>query len=81
MKNGSKYVIIGKPGTGKSTLVKSIIYSKKHIFPVGMFFSGTEDSNGFFSEIAPTSFIYNGLDTNDLTPIENFKKRQKCCTE
>ena len=77
MKNGSKYVIIGKPGTGKSTLVKSIIYAKKHIFPVGMFFSGTEDSNGFFSEIAPSSFIYNGLDTNNLTPIENFKKRQK----
>ena len=76
-KNGSKYVIIGKPGTGKSTLIKSILYCKKHIFPVGKAHSGTEDSNGFFGEIQPKLFIEEGLDLNDLTPMENFKKRQK----
>ena len=76
-KNGCKLVIIGAPGTGKSTIIKSIIYSKKHILAVGQVFSGTEDSNGFFGEFFPESFIYNGLDTSDLTPLENFKKRQK----
>jgi GTPase SAR1 family protein len=76
-KNGCKLVIIGAPGTGKSTIIKSIIYSKKHILAVGQVFSGTEDSNGFFGEFFPDSFIYNGLDTSDLTPLDNFKKRQK----
>jgi hypothetical protein len=76
-KNGCKLVIIGAPGTGKSTIIKSIIYAKKHILAVGQVFSGTEDSNGFFGEFFPESFIYNGLDTSDLAPLENFKKRQK----
>ena len=76
-KNGSKIVIIGAPGTGKSTIIKSIIYSKKHILAIGQVFSGTEDSNGFFGEFFPESFIYNGLDASELTPLDNFKKRQK----
>lgn len=63
--------------TGKSTLIKSILYSKKHIFPTGKVHSGTEDSNGFFGEIMPSSFIENGLDLNNLLPIENFKTRQQ----
>jgi GTPase SAR1 family protein len=76
-KNGCKLVIIGAPGTGKSTIIKSIIYAKKHILAVGQVFSGTEDSNGFFGEFFPDSFIYNGLDASDLTPLDNFQKRQK----
>lgn len=76
-RNGSKYVVIGKPGTGKSTLIKSILYSKKHIFPTGKVHSGTEDSNGFFGEIMPSTFIENGLDLDNLTSINNFKKRQQ----
>uniref|UniRef100_A0A6C0I605 Uncharacterized protein n=1 Tax=viral metagenome TaxID=1070528 RepID=A0A6C0I605_9ZZZZ len=76
-KNGCKLVIIGAPGTGKSTIIKSIIYAKKHILSVGQVFSGTEDSNGFFGEFFPESFIYNGLDASELTPLDNFKKRQK----
>lgn len=76
-RNASKYVIIGKPGSGKSTLIKAILYSKKHIFPTGKVHSGTEDSNGFFGEIMPQTFIENGLDLANLSSIENFKKRQK----
>ena len=45
---GSKIVVIGKPGTGKSTLITSLLYHKKHIFPTGLVFSGTEDSNGHY---------------------------------
>jgi hypothetical protein len=63
--------------TGKSCLIKSILYAKKHIFPVGKAHSGTEDSNGFFGEIMPSTFIENGLNVDDLSCLENFKKRQK----
>ena len=76
-KGGSKYVIIGRPGTGKSTLIEAIMYAKKHIIPVMTVYSGTEDSNGFFSKRIPSTFIRNGLDIGDLSSVENFKKRQK----
>jgi hypothetical protein len=56
---GSKIVIIGKPGTGKSTLIASLLYAKKHIFPIGMVMSGSEDLNHFYKKIVPSTFIYN----------------------
>lgn len=56
---GSKIVVIGKPGTGKSTLISSILYSKKHLIPIGVVMSGTEDSNGHYKKIFPSSFVYN----------------------
>jgi hypothetical protein len=71
---GSKTVVIGKPGTGKTTLIASLLYSKKHIFPVGMFMSGSEDSNHYYSEIVPSTFVYNEYNENT---IKNFIRRQK----
>ena len=72
-KNGIKLAIIGRPGSGKSTLINSIILAKSFI-PVAQIFSGTEDSNHFFSERFPGVCIYNKLDMN---AIENFVTRQK----
>lgn len=71
---GPKIVVIGKPGTGKTTLISSLLYGKKHIFPCGLVMSGTEDSNGFYSRMFPSSFVYNSLDESK---IEDFIKRQK----
>tara|TARA_B100001540_G_C15720320_1_gene602696 strand:- start:309 stop:1094 length:786 start_codon:yes stop_codon:yes gene_type:complete len=71
---GSKIVVIGKPGTGKTTLITSLLYEKRHIFPVGMVMSGTEDSNGHYSKMFPSSFVYNKLEEDK---INDFIKRQK----
>ena len=60
--------------TGKTTLITSILYEKKHIFPVGMVISGTEDSNGFYRKIFPSSFVYNRYDEDKIT---SFIRRQK----
>ena len=49
-KNGIKIVVIGKPGTGKSTIIQDIVASKSHIAAVAQIFSGTEDSNHYYSE-------------------------------
>lgn len=73
--NGVKLVVIGKPGTGKSSIITSIVDSKKHIIPVSQIFSGTEDSNNFYSSKFPSISIFN--DINDLKPLENFVTRQK----
>jgi hypothetical protein len=71
---GSKIVVIGKPGTGKTTLIASLLYAKKHIFPVGMFMSGSEDSNGFYRKIIPSTFVFNEYSEQKL---DDFRKRQK----
>ena len=71
---GSKIVVIGKPGTGKTTLITSLLYAKKHIFPTGIVVSGTEDSNGHYKKIFPDSFVYEKYN-EDL--VQNFIKRQK----
>lgn len=73
--NGVKIVVIGKPGTGKSSIITSIVDAKKHIIPVSQIFSGTEDSNGFYCKRFPAITVYNNL--KDLKPIENFISRQK----
>jgi hypothetical protein len=70
---GSKIVVIGKPGSGKSILIRNLIHSKKHIIPVGTVISGSEESNKFYSEMFPDLFIY---EKYDKAIIENLHQRQ-----
>ena len=56
--DGVRYCMIGKPGTGKSSIIKSYMYAKRHIFPVGVFCSGTEDSTQFFGAHVPDLFLH-----------------------
>ena len=69
----SKIVCIGKPGSGKSTLIASIMYAKKHIFPTALILSGTEDVNNFYKKIIPSTFVYNEYNED---AIKSFIKRQ-----
>lgn len=71
---GNKITVIGRPGTGKSFLITSLIYEKRHCFPSAMIMSGTEDSNNHFSRYFPSTFIHDGLDLNVLS---NYIQRQK----
>jgi energy-coupling factor transporter ATP-binding protein EcfA2 len=71
---GLKTVIIGIPGSGKSTLIASLLYAKKHLIPCVMAVSGTEDSNEYYKKIIPDTFIFNKYDEVQL---ESFIKRQK----
>ena len=60
--------------TGKSTLISSLLYAKRDIYPCGIIFSGTEDSNGYYKQMFPNSFIY---DKYDEKILKQFIKRQK----
>jgi len=71
---GCKTVIIGKPGTGKTTLITSLLYQKSHIYPAAQVHSGTEDSNGHYRKLFPSTFVFNKFTE---TAAEEFIKRQK----
>lgn len=75
---GSKITIIGKPGSGKSVLIKQLLYAKKHLIPVGLVISGSEDSNKFYSNMFPDLFIY---ETYKKEAVDNSIKRQKLAKE
>jgi len=79
-KGSVKVAIIGKPGTGKTFLISSLLYEKSHIFPVGVVVSGTEDSNHHYARIFPSTFVHNKLDKK-LTIVTDFVKRQKIARE
>lgn len=73
LKQDAVVVFIGKRNTGKSFLVRDMLYYKRD-FPCGIVISGTESSNGFYSHMMPGVFIH-----DDFKPeiVESLIKRQK----
>ena len=66
-------VLIGKRNTGKSFLVKDLLYYKQDI-PIGTVISGTESANSYYSTMIPNIFIH---DEYSKELIEKVCKRQK----
>jgi hypothetical protein len=66
-------VLIGKRDTGKSFLVRDLLYYQQDI-PIGTVISGTEEGNGFYGRMVPKLFIHNEYNT---AIIENILKRQR----
>lgn len=58
MKNNFRAVMVGASNSGKSCILKDILYSKKCTFPVCQVFSESDEVNGFFSSFIPSSFIF-----------------------
>jgi hypothetical protein len=75
---GSKLAIVGAPGRGKSSVIGSILYAKKHIFPVAMIVSTVEKDSPYFSKFIPNIFIHDKYDEKQL---EKFIQRQKLSKE
>jgi len=51
-------VVIGKKDTGKSFLVKDILFHTQNAFPIGTVISGTEVANEFFQHMVPSKLIH-----------------------
>lgn len=66
-------VLIGKRETGKSFLVRDLLYQHRDL-PIGCVISPTESANKFFGSIVPSLFIH-----DEYTPelVNNVVKRQK----
>ena len=73
MKSDKVVVFIGKRETGKSFLVKDLLYYQRDI-PIGTVISATESANCYYGKIIPGLFIH-----DEYSPeiIKNVLKRQK----
>ena len=70
---GPVIVLIGRRDTGKSFLVRDLLYYHQDI-PIGTVISGTEEGNGFYGKMVRKLFLLNEYIT---AIIENILKRQR----
>jgi len=70
---GPVIVMIGRRDTGKSYLVRDLLFYHQDI-PIGTVMSGTEAGNGFYAAHVPKLFIHEEYNT---VLIENILRRQK----
>jgi len=70
---GPVIVLIGRRDTGKSFLVKDLLYHHRDV-PIGTVISGTEAGNGYYSKLVPKIFIHEEYSS---VLIENVLRRQK----
>lgn len=67
-------VVIGKRGTGKSTLVTDLLYHKKDI-PAGVVMSATEEGNHYYKQFVPDLFIYGDYSRETIERVIDRQKR------
>jgi hypothetical protein len=70
---GPVIVLIGRRDTGKTFLVKDLLYYHQDV-PIGTVISGTEAGNGFYGKLVPKLFIHEEYNT---VLIENVLRRQR----
>lgn len=70
-------IFIGKRNTGKSFLVRDILYYLRDV-PIGTVISPTEQANPYYGKLVPSLFIH-----DEYTPelVEKVLKRQKIVTK
>jgi hypothetical protein len=69
MKQHAVILFIGKRNTGKSFLIKDILYHQKDRFPVGKVISATNHLNHFYDTFIPPMLIHEEYTENILSKI------------
>jgi hypothetical protein len=67
-------VVIGKRGTGKSTLVTDLLYHKRDI-PIGVVMSATEEGNHYYKQFIPDLFIYGDYSKDTIEKVISRQKK------
>ena len=70
----SSWIILGPPNSGKSTLIKNILYKNKHRIPLVRIVCGVPKNNKEYCEIVPPLFVSSEF---DIKLEEAFIQRQK----
>ncbi|AGE55674.1 hypothetical protein ATCVMN08101_534R [Acanthocystis turfacea Chlorella virus MN0810.1] len=72
--DGAIVGVVGRRGSGKSIIIKDLLYYKRNKLPCGLIMSGTEAGNGYFSKFVPDVFVF---DDYDNAALERLLERQK----
>ena len=72
---GPVIVLIGRRDTGKSFLVRDLLFYHQDI-PIGTVISGTEAGNGFYSSHVPKLFIHDEYNTAIIENILKFYNKE-----
>jgi hypothetical protein len=72
-KGGFKLCIIGRPGKGKSVLIRDLLYNKMDIIPAAMVICESEENNSFYESFINPLYIHDRY-SEDL--IAGVKERQ-----
>ena len=75
MKDDRISMFCASRGGGKSTLVKNILYHKRHL-PMGQVYSTTEESNEAYQAIVPDSFIYGDFSEEGLSRLMERQRKK-----
>ena len=70
----SKICMIGKPSSGKTSLIKHLIYIHRDKFAKALLMSGTTESSDDFKGIIPDVFVHSGYNADVL---DKFWEKQK----
>lgn len=60
--SGPVIIMIGPRGTGKSWLIRDLLYFQQRV-PAVTVISGTEEGNGFYGPLVPRKFVHNEYDS------------------
>ena len=74
MKNDRIVLIFGKRGTGKTVLLRDIMYNLRNGFDVGIAMSPTVENVEMFSEHLPGRFVYDDLAKGAIETVVNTAK-------
>lgn len=72
MRDSCLVCLVSQKGGGKTTMLKDLIYAKRHL-PAGVCFTASGESNGEYDTIFPKMFIYN---TCNLAQFEEIYRYQ-----
>jgi hypothetical protein len=67
-------IMVGKRGTGKSTLLKDVMYHLANSVDFGLAMTPTEESCEMFREHMPEQWIYNGFNATKLDAMLNIQR-------
>lgn len=70
----STIAIIAPRRSGKSFLIRDILYHKRKQLNYGVVFCGTENFNHFYKSFIPSTYIYETFDSKKLENIVNKQK-------
>lgn len=75
MKADATVLVIGKRGTGKSTLISDIMYHMRRNFSFGIAMSPTEESSDTWAEILPRSCVYDDFAEDAIGRMLKYQKK------